>query len=63
MSLKIKDLERLQDEPHDGSQVSWPLNMIGLFAGLLTDQEVDEMLATIYAARDRDVPRPFSLDD
>ena len=36
--------------------------LVGAWGDILSDEEIDSMVADIYAARERDVPRPVNLD-
>ena len=60
--VSVEELERLRsDQPapvgHTGGA-----GLIGLFKGLLTNEEIDEMVDYIYAARDRDRYSPARVD-
>jgi prevent-host-death family protein len=59
--VNIRDFERLEQDLDRSGQAPWPLNLVGLFSGVMTDGEVDEMIDAIYGARAADVSRPVDL--
>lgn len=62
--VSAEDLAKLEHEPAEPREVRRGLLAIhDAIGGLLTDEEVDEMLAAIYEARDRDTPRAVILPD
>jgi prevent-host-death family protein len=57
--VSVDDLARLgRDEPPDPDRPKGLLSLVGLWADLVTDEEMDEMVAHIYAEREKDVGRP-----
>ena len=58
---------RTETTPHDGdtdegreecgSRRTGGWGLIGLLSDIMTDEEIDEMVEAIYAARERDIPR------
>ena len=60
----MDDLRKL--EPAPAEPTSEPrdfLGLIGAWGDILTDEEIDEMVAHIYAEREKSMPRPFSFPD
>jgi prevent-host-death family protein len=58
-------VEEVQEPGRDDESSSEPkgaLGLVGLLAGYMTDEEIDEMTRDIYEARDRDVGRPVHLE-
>ena len=51
------ELRRLGTELHAAGLPSGGLDLIGLFADIMTDEEIDEMVSVIYADRERAMPR------
>ena len=39
--VTVEDLERLADESGASHEAHWPLNMVGLFADIMTDEEIE----------------------
>ena len=58
--VSVDDLERIESKPASGDTPKGFLALVGLF-GDLYDSEIDTMIEEIYAARERDVPRPVDL--
>jgi len=61
----VEDLERLEAEGGDESPRSRPrgaLALVGAWGEFVEDDEIDEMLEEIYAARERDTGRPVDLE-
>ena len=65
--MSVEELERIErieaqrpvrGDPNDGLS-----GLIGLFSDLMTDDEIDDMVAAIHADRERDVPREVDTSD
>ena len=65
--MSVEELERIERieaqrpgraDPNDGLS-----GLTGLFSDLMTDDEIDDMVAAIYADRERDVPREVDTSD
>src|SRR3990172_9588336 len=60
--VSISDLERLQDTEPAGREPRGALALLGAWADLIPDEEIDRMVADIYAARERETGRPVELE-
>jgi prevent-host-death family protein len=62
--VSIEDFERLDGKPSEtGEEPRGALALVGLWADIMTDEEIDEMVAHIYAEREKDVgPPPPTFD-
>ncbi len=60
--VSVEELERLGSDQPPERRNDGLSGFIGLFAGLLTDEEIDEMVETIYAGRERDRDSPARVD-
>ena len=60
--VSVEDLKQLE---HDKSTKNWPYDVINSLSGWheVGDNEIDEMIADIYASRKRDMGRPVELED
>jgi prevent-host-death family protein len=63
--VSIADLKRLLEsqEHRAAPQPQGALALVGAWGDILTNEEIDAMVADIYAARERDTGRPVDLDD
>ena len=57
--VSVEELERLEAGPIRTG--GWGL--IGMWRGILTDDEIDEMVEAIYADRERDIPRDIDTSE
>ena len=55
--VSLDELERLEAQRPAPPGMTGGLGLIGMWRGMLSDEEIDDMVATIYAARENDVPR------
>ena len=60
--VSVEELERLEGRRAAPLGHTGGAGLIGLFKGLLTNEEIDEMVDAIYAARDRDRYSPARVD-
>ena len=60
--VSVEELERLGAEESAERRNDGLSGFIGLFDGLLTDEEIDEMVDHIYAGRERDRYSPARVD-
>ena len=60
--VSVEELERLGAEEQAKRRNDGLSGFIGLFDGLLTDEEIDEMVDHIYAGRERDRYSPARVD-
>ena len=60
--VSVEELERLGAEQPPEQRNDGLSGFIGLFAGLLTNEEIDEMVDAIYAGRERDRYSPARVD-
>ncbi|MGI8551607.1 MAG: hypothetical protein ACR2PL_12610 [Dehalococcoidia bacterium] len=58
----MDDLQRLQRGQTDGSQGAGARAFVGAWGDILSDEEIDQMVSDIYAAREPDIPRPVDLE-
>jgi prevent-host-death family protein len=62
--VSVDELERLDAETAKlGEAPKGALALVGMWDGIMTDEEVDEFIAHVYAERDRDLGRPVNLED
>ena len=62
--VSLEELDRLEERAAPPARQNDGLTgLIGLFRGVLTDEEIDEMIAEIYADRERDVPREIDTSE
>lgn len=59
--VSLADLKRLEQKEIDTVRPLGALAFVGAW-GELEDQEIDKMVADIYAARERDTGRPVDLE-
>ena len=60
--VSVDELGRLAGRDEAAAGVNDGLSgFIGLFADIMTDDEIDNMVAAIYADRERDVPRAVDI--
>lgn len=57
--VSVEELERLGA----GDRRTGGWGLIGMWRGILSDDEIDGMVAAIYADRERDVPREIDTSD
>ena len=57
--VSVEELERLEAGPIRTG--GWGL--IGMWRGILTNDEIDEMVEAIYADRERDIPRDIDTSE
>lgn len=61
--VSVEDLRRLESEcERASSRALGALALVGAWGDLVEDEEVDALLAEIYAERERDRGRPVDLD-
>ena len=60
--VSVEELERLGAGEPGERRTDGLSGFIGLFDGLLTDEEIDEMVDHIYAGRERDRYSPARVD-
>lgn len=60
--VSLEELHRLEADQAAPAGHTGGAGLIGLFRGLLTNEEIDEMVDHIYAARDRDRYSPARVD-
>jgi prevent-host-death family protein len=56
--VSVDELERIEELERTAEEPKGALALIGLWADLVTDTEVDEMVAHIYSEREKDQGRP-----
>ena len=61
--VSVEELERLEADRPPESGRTGGLGLIGMWRGILSDEEIDDMVAAIYADRERDVPREIDTSD
>lgn len=62
--VSMDELEGLEDRKAAPTRQNDGLSgLIGLFSGIMTDEEIDDMVAAIYADRERDVPREIDTSE
>ncbi len=61
--VNFEDLERMKRAIGEPLEPKGALALVGLWDGIMTDEEVDEFVAHIYAERERDLGRPVNLED
>ena len=61
--VSVEELERLESDRPPESGRTGGLGLIGMWRGILSDEEIDDMVAAIYADRERDVPREIDTSD
>ena len=57
--VNVEELERLES----GARHTGGWGLIGMWRGILTDDEIDEMVEAIYADRERDIPRDIDTSE
>ena len=60
--VSVEELERLEQSQGLSGQSHWVLALVGAW-GVLEDEEIDQFISDIYAAREKEVPRPVELED
>ena len=60
--VSVAELEKLEQSQGLSAQSHWTLALVGGWGGL-KDEEIDQFISDIYAAREKDVPRPVELED
>jgi len=58
--VSIDDLKRLEESSAQAAEPGGALALVGAWADV---DKLDELVAEIYAARERDLGRPVSLED
>ena len=58
----VDDLKKLDKATAEAPEPEGALALVGLWADLVTDEEIDEMVAHIYAEREKDTGRPPTFD-
>jgi prevent-host-death family protein len=61
--VSIDDLERLENGQTKPAKPRGALALVGAWENALTDEEIDEFIRDVYAARERDMGRPVDLGD
>ena len=61
--VSMEDLERLQEEQAGSAHPLGDLACVGAWGDILSDEEIDQMVADIYAARERDTGSPVNLEE
>jgi len=60
--VSVEDLERLEQGQAASAQPDWALALVGAW-GEVGDEEIDALVAHIYAEREEDMGRPVELED
>ena len=60
--VSVAELEKLEQSQGLSAQSHWAIALVGGWGGL-EDEEIDQFISDIYAAREKDVPRPVELED
>lgn len=60
--VSIDDLKRLEQDRMDAAPPKGALALAGAWADLLTDAEIDQFVAEVYAEREQDTGRPVNLE-
>lgn len=58
--VSVKDLRQLEKSPRV-DEPSGALALVGTWADILSDKQIDEMVEHIYSERERDLGRPVDL--
>src|SRR5688500_6258019 len=61
--VNVDDLQQIERQRATGGRPLGALALVGAWRGLMDADEIDEMVADIYAQRDRDVSRPAELKE
>ncbi len=61
--VSVEELESLEADRLPAPGRTGGLRLSGMWRGILSDEEIDEMVAAIYADRERDVPREIDTSD
>lgn len=60
--VSMDDLARLQQEQASSAHPLGALALVGAWGGILSDEEIDQFIADVYAERERDTGRPVNLE-
>lgn len=60
--VSVEDLERLEQIQPTTVQSDWALALVGAWREV-GDEEIDALVAHIYAEREKDMGRPVELED
>ena len=60
--VSVEDLERLERGQAAPARPHWALSLVGAWRDL-EDEEIDTLVAEIYATREKDTGRPVNLED
>ncbi|MCY4616400.1 MAG: type II toxin-antitoxin system Phd/YefM family antitoxin [Chloroflexi bacterium] len=61
--VSLEELDRLESQRPAPQGMTGGLGFIGMWRGILTDEEIDDMVDAIYADRENDVPREVDTSD
>ena len=61
--VSLEELDRLESQRPTPQGMTGGLGFIGMWRGILTDEEIDDMVDAIYADRENDVPREVDTSD
>ena len=61
--VSIKELERLERDSAPQPEFRGFLELAGAWGDILSDEEIDEFIAHIYAEREKDMGRPVILEE
>ena len=61
--VSVEELERLEAQRPSPQGMTGGLGLIGMWRGVLSDEEIDDMVAAIYADRENDIPREIDTSD
>ncbi len=57
--VSIEEMGRIEEGPAEEGQIP---PYVGVLAGIVSDEEIDDFLKEVYEARDRDMGRPVDID-
>ena len=60
--VSVDDLTRLQQGQNAAARPAGALALVGAWSEVLSDEEVDQFVADVYAERERDRGRPVNLE-
>jgi prevent-host-death family protein len=61
--VSMDDLERLRQEQNTQPRPLGALALVGAWGDILSDEEIDQFIADVYADRERDTGRPVNLEE
>ncbi len=61
--VSLEELDRLESQRRARQGMTGGLGLIGMWRGILTDADIDDMVDAIYADRENDVPREVDTSD